>query len=296
VLDELVPPSDPRESYGLPPLGGLPAITRLNEFVTRIVAPNASSMTLDGTNTYIAGIPGSGACVVIDPGPESVIHLDRVESGLNTLDAEVAMVLVTHHHSDHAAAARAWAAKWGCTVAAQSSEVAGPDGLVFSGLGQKLRFGSLEIEVVPTPGHCSDHAAFQLGSGALFSGDHVLGRGTSVLTWPDGDLVAYIDSLKKILNLGPDALYPGHGPELVGEAPDAVVKYYLAHRAYREAQVISILALGPTSLEGITDLIYSGLSDRLKVAARQSTRVCLDKLERDDNIVEAPDGAWVIRE
>jgi glyoxylase-like metal-dependent hydrolase (beta-lactamase superfamily II) len=285
---------DPRASYNLPPLGSLATITRLDELVTRIVAPNASSMTLDGTNTYIVGIPGSGTCIVIDPGPVSQVHLDRVESVLANADAEVAMVLVTHHHLDHAAAARTWAAKWRCTVAAHSADVAGPGGLVFRGYEQVLRFGSLQLEVVPTPGHCTDHVAFRLGNGSFFSGDHVLGRGTSVLTWPEGDLVAYIESLQKMLKLGPDPLYAGHGPELIGEVPGEVIKYYLDHRLFRETQVISILGVEPARLEVIADLIYSGLEDDLNEASRQSTRACLDKLMRDGKIEQMSDGTWAM--
>jgi glyoxylase-like metal-dependent hydrolase (beta-lactamase superfamily II) len=296
VLDNIVPPRDPRVFYDLPPLGGLASITRLDDLVTRIVAPNPSSMTLDGTNTYVVGNSGSGACIVIDPGPKSAIHFDRVESVLHTSDAEVAMVLVTHHHRDHAAAAQTWAEKWGCTVAANSPKVSGPGGLVFKSAGQTLRFGSLQVEVVPTPGHCMDHVAFRLENGVLFTGDHILGRGTSVLTWPDGDLVAYIESLQRILTFGSDALYPGHGPQLVGEAPEAVINYYLAHRAFRENQLISILGSGPMTLGDITELIYVGLQDDLKEGARQSTRACLDKLQRADKVREMSEGLWMIPE
>jgi hypothetical protein len=96
------------------------------------------------------------------------------------------------------------------------------------------------------------------------------------------------------LKLGLDALYPGHGPELVGEAPESVINYYLAHRVFRESQVISILALGPKNLDEIVDSIYSGLRDDLKNAARQSTRTCLDKLKKDEKIEEFPAGVWAI--
>lgn len=294
MLRHLVPPTDPRNSYDMVPLGGLAPVTQLDDLVTRIVAPNASPMTLDGTNTYLVGSPGSGLCVVIDPGPIDGIHLERIETELIRMDAEVAVVLVTHHHVDHAGAARSWASRWGCRVAAESAQVAGSDGIVLGGVGRNLRIGAINLEVVPTPGHCADHVAFRLESGSLFSGDHVLGRGTTVLMWPDGDLIAYIESLRTTLNLGSESLYPGHGPELVGEEPNAVIRYYIDHRTYRESQIIDVLLAGPASVERIVRAIYIELRGELVEVAGFSTRVCLKKMESEDRVRQLVNGEWEV--
>lgn len=292
MLSDLAPPADPREAWGLPPLGNLAVTAQLDDVVTRIVAPNASPMTLDGTNTYLVGVPGSGTSLVIDPGPPDPAHLGRIEAALADADAEVALVLVTHHHLDHAESASSWAARWGCPVAAASPDVAGPGGQVLVGPGQVLRFGALRVEVVPTPGHCADHLAFRLGHGPLLTGDHVLGRGTSVVTWPGGDLVSYLTSLRRLLDLGPDALYPGHGPEMAGKDPLAVVRYYLGHRAFREAQILAVLKGGSAGLEEIVTRLYAELEHGLRHAATQSARAGLDKLAREGQITELPDGSW----
>ena len=294
VMNCSMPPLDPRELGCAPPLGSLSAVTHFNDLVTRIVAPNPSAMTLDGTNTYLLSSPGSGVCVVIDPGPKLVDHLERVESEIANADAEVAMVLVTHHHLDHSAAAKSWAARWGCKVAAHSSEVTGLEGQVLSGIGQVLKFGALQIEVVATPGHCADHLSFRLDGGELFSGDHVLGRGTSVVTWPDGDLTSYIESLHKLQKLKIATLFPGHGPELVEDTPEKVIEYYLAHRAHREAQVVKVLGAGPMVVEQIVDAIYVDLKVDLRSAAVQSTRACLEKLKMESRVEEYPRSVWNI--
>lgn len=292
MLSDLTPPVDPREAWGLPPIGSLAVTAQLDDVVTRIVASNASPMTLDGTNTYLVGVPGSGTSLVIDPGPPDPTHLGRIEAALAAADAEVALVLVTHHHLDHAESASSWATRWGCPVAAASPSVAGPGGRVLVGPGQVLRFGALRVEVVPTPGHCADHLAFRLGHGPLLTGDHVLGRGTSVVTWPEGDLVSYLTSLRRTLDLGPDTLYPGHGPEMTGMDPLAVVRYYLEHRAFREAQALAVLSEGSADLEEIVIRLYVGLEPGLRQAAAQSTRAGLEKLAREGRVAEFPDGSW----
>ena len=112
-----------------------------------------------------------------------------------------------------------------------------------SSAGERLALAGTTIGVVATPGHTADHLAFRLESGAVLVGDHVLGRGTSVVTHPEGDVVAYLESLRRVHDLGPSALYCGHGPELT-EDPGAVLDFYLAHRAYREHQLLAALAAG----------------------------------------------------
>jgi glyoxylase-like metal-dependent hydrolase (beta-lactamase superfamily II) len=266
----------------------MPRTARLDDLVTRVLAPNPSQMALDGTNTYLLGRPGSGAAALVDPGPPDPDHLARVEASLSTMDAECDVILVTHHHIDHAEAALPWAAELGATVAAGSAAVAGPAGRVLRD-GETVTVGGLPIRTVATPGHCADHLAFRLETGAVLVGDHILGRGTSVVTYPEGDLLAYLDSLRRVHELGPAVLYPGHGPELRDD-PTAVIDFYLAHRRFRERQIVSALRRGPAAPDALVAAIYAAVDRRLWPYAEQSTRAALRKLEVDGAVELAADG------
>src|SRR5688500_18526852 len=243
-------------------------------------------MTLDGTNTYVVGDPGSGQAVVVDPGPDDPAHLAAVESALAARGARCVAVLVTHHHGDHAEAALPWGNRFGAPVAAATPAVAGPRGQVLAG-GDRLALAGTTIAVVPTPGHTADHLAFRVESGAVLVGDHVLGRGTSVVTHPEGDVVAYLESLRRVHDLGPAALYCGHGPELT-EDPGAVLDFYLAHRAYREQQLLAALAEGPATLDELVAVVYADVPRHLWPAAAQSTRATLAKLRAEERVLPGP--------
>ncbi len=276
-------PADPRTTWALPAPGELPRTAELEPLVTRVLAPNPSGMTLDGTNTYLVGEPGGGQAVVVDPGPDDPAHLAAVEAALAARGARCVAVLVTHHHGDHAEAARPWGARFGAPVAAADAVVAGPAGRVLEP-GGRLRLAGTTIGVVPTPGHTADHLAFRLESGAVLVGDHVLGRGTSVVTHPEGDVVAYLESLRRVHDLGPSALYCGHGPELT-EDPTAVLDYYLAHRAFREAQLLAALARGAGTVDALVADVYAAVPQALWPAAAQSTRATLAKLAAEGHVV-----------
>ena len=250
--------------------------------VTRVLAPNPGPMSLDGTNTYIVGEPGSGRAVVVDPGPDDASHLAAVEAVLAARGAECVAVLVTHHHIDHAEAALPWGSHFGAQVAAGSAAVAGPRGRVLEP-GERLSLAGTTIGVVPTPGHTGDHLAFRLESGAVLVGDHVLGRGTSVVTHPEGDVLAYLESLRRVHDLGPSALYCGHGPELT-EDPGAVLDFYLAHRAYREHQLLELLARGSATVDELVADIYADVPRQVWPAAAQSTRATLAKLHAEGRV------------
>jgi len=289
---ELDPPADPRATWELPGLGQLPVTFTLEPLVTRVLAPNPSGMTLDGTNTYLIGDPGSGQAVLVDPGPDDPAHLDRVSTALADRDARCVAILVTHHHWDHAEAALPWAAHFGTTVCASDPAVAGPRGHVLAS-GEKLRIAGTTIDVVPTPGHTADHLAFRIESGAVLVGDHVLGRGTSVVTHPEGDVVAYLESLRRVLDLGPSALYPGHGPELT-EDPIAVLDFYRTHREFRERQILMLLSPAAQQVSALVEVIYAAVPQALWPAAEQSTRAALAKLERQGRVHVAPDGVRLV--
>lgn len=279
-LAGLVAPVDPRTEWGLPELGSMARVERLDELTTRVLAPNPSSMTLDGTNTYV--VAAGGDAVVIDPGPTDSEHRASVEQVLADLDASCVAVLVTHHHGDHSKAAPDWAQRFGAALHATTPAVAGDSGTIV-GDGDVVMAGAVSVTAVATPGHCADHVAWRVSTGALLSGDHVLGRGTSVVAHPDGDLEAYLGSLRTVLELGPDALYPGHGPVLRDD-PTAVVRYYLDHRAFREEQILALLAVKPRSSLGLVRRIYRDVPKLLWPAAELSTRATLDKLEAEGRI------------
>ncbi|MCW2698174.1 MAG: Zn-dependent hydrolase, glyoxylase, partial [Modestobacter sp.] len=149
------------------------------------------------------------------------------------------------------------------------------------------------LGVVATPGHTADHLAFRLESGAVLVGDHVLGRGTSVVTHPEGDVLAYLSSLRRVHDLGPSALYCGHGPELT-EDPQAVLEFYLAHRAHRETQLLELLADSPRTVEGMVAVVYAAVPREVWPAAAQSTRATLDKLVAEQRVVPGAAGVFAL--
>jgi len=285
-------PQDPRQGWDLPPLGRLPLFERHDEITSRVLAPNASHMTLDGTNTYVLGHPGSGCALVVDPGPDDDSHLANVERALADIDAACELIVVTHGHLDHSEAAAKWARLFGCGVAAAAPLCRDVKAVVIEE-GLRLAAGGISLEVIETPGHCADHIALRLPTGAVLCGDQVLGRGTSVVAWPEGDLVAYLESLRKLMDLGPEALFPGHGPALTQD-PSAVLSYYAEHRAFRERQVLQSLARGPASVEDLVRDIYCDVDRVLWHAAGLSTRAALEKLVRERKVSEVGAGQFAL--
>ena len=179
-----------------------------------VLAPNADAMTLDGTNTWVLREPGARRSVVVDPGPSIVAHLDAV-AGWAEAEGSVGVVLLTHHHLDHSEAARELAERLGCGVRALDPALRlGSEGL---GDGDVVEVDGLEVRVVATPGHTADSLSFHLpAEDVVLTGDTVLGRGTTVVAHPDGELGAYLDSLDRLHALcsehGVGAVWPGHGP------------------------------------------------------------------------------------
>jgi glyoxylase-like metal-dependent hydrolase (beta-lactamase superfamily II) len=252
-------------------------VAPLDEVTTRVLAANPSPMTLDGTNTHVVAPPGSGVALVVDPGPDDPDHLAAVEQALDDAGARPVAVVATHRHVDHAAAATPWARRWGCEVRAADPAVA--DGGRTLSDGDRLDLPGLRVDVIATPGHTSDHLALRLGTGGLLTGDHVLGRGTTVVADPDGDLVAYLASLRRVLATRADALYPGHGPVLRDD-PEAVVRFYLEHREYRLDQVLAVIGAESVTVDQIVATIYADHDRAVWPAAAASTRAAL-RLLRD---------------
>lgn len=256
----------------------------LDDVTTLVLAPNPSPMTLEGTNTYLLGAPGGGEVVVVDPGPDLLDHRRQVEEAAAGRDAAIVGVVITHHHADHAEAA-GWARDWGAQVWGFTPSLLGVQSEPLRD-GERLRRAGVELEAVHTPGHASDHVCLRVsGTGAVLTGDHVLGRGTTVVAWPDGDMTDYLASLRRLAGLGASALYPGHGPVL--DDPAAVITGYLAHREERERAIVAALAAGESTPAGIVARVYADVDPGLHPAAERSVRAHLDKLVAEGRVVPA---------
>ena len=245
---------------------------------TCLLAPNPSPMTLDGTNTWLIAEPGSSSVVVVDPGPDDEGHLRRVHAAAVAGDRRVAKILLTHGHPDHSAGAARFAALTGAPVqAADPAHRLGPEGLAD---GDVVTAAGCELRVVASPGHSADSVCLLLpADGALFTGDTVLGRGTTVIAG-DGNLGDYLRSLAQLRDLAGarevGLLLPGHGPMLTD--PLGTLDYYLSHRQERLDQVRSALAAGAKTPAEIVAMIYTDVDPSVWPAAEWSVRAQLDYL------------------
>lgn len=245
--------------------------------IVRVLAPNPDVYTLEGTNTWIVGEAPS---IVIDPGPDIQRHLDDVAR----VAGRVGAVLVTHDHPDHAPGAAAFAEA--ARAPLYAFRLPGAEHLRD---GQVVRAGGLEITAIHTPGHSADHAAFHLASeGALFTGDAVLGRGTSFIDPPEGDLVRYLRSLKRMQELNPKTLYPGHGPVVMRAG--AKLQEYLDHRSEREQQVLAALADGPRPISAVVEVIYVDYPPEVHPLAARSVLAHLLKLQAEGRVARTGTG------
>jgi glyoxylase-like metal-dependent hydrolase (beta-lactamase superfamily II) len=227
-------------------------------------------MTLDGTNTWLLRAPGAAESVVIDPGPHHDAHLSAIAE-----HAPVTAILITHGHHDHVEGAAELSDRLGgVPVLAAAPEHGRHAAPLTAGL---LRLAGFEIEVLPTPGHTADSVSF-VTPDAVFTGDTVLGRGTTVVAWPDGDLGAYLDSLGT-LTAYPRILLPGHGPARADCA--AVARAYLDHRRERLGQVRAAVAAGADTPEAVVDLVYPDIDPGVRFAALWSARAQLEYLRRE---------------
>jgi glyoxylase-like metal-dependent hydrolase (beta-lactamase superfamily II) len=260
-----------------------------------VLASNANFMTLDGTNTWVLREPGARRSVVIDPGPSDPAHLAAVEAASEEMGAtSVGVVLLTHHHLDHSESAKDFAARLGCGVRALDPAYRlGDEGL---GDGDVVEVDGLEIRVVGTPGHTADSLSFLVpAERSVLTGDTVLGRGTTVVAHPDGQLGAYLDSLDRLHALAEShavaSIWPGHGP-VINDALGAL-DHYIAHRGERLDQVRAALEelTAEPHPEGIAadelprkvvEIVYTDVDPVLWGAAELSVRAQLDYLQRGE--------------
>lgn len=254
-----------------------PAYAQLRQVTPRaavLLENNPSMYSLEGTNTWILRAPGSGECIVVDPGDDDPDHLARV-AGVGT----VVLTLISHRHHDHTGGIDRFFELTGAPVRAVREEFrrGGGGGLAH---GEVIEAAGLAVRVLRTPGHTDDSVSFVLeDEGSVLTADTILGRGTTVLDASDGNLRDYLNSLDLLIDLGPGrTVLPGHGPEL----PDLekVARYYRTHREERLAQVRGALALlgADADVRAVVEHVYTDVDETLWPAAEQSVRVQLEYL------------------
>jgi glyoxylase-like metal-dependent hydrolase (beta-lactamase superfamily II) len=244
----------------------------LPSWCTLVRADNPGPMTLEGTNTYVLRAPGAKGAVVVDPGPLDSKHLAAVAAL-----GPVQLILLTHGHADHSGGASLFQEMTGAPMTAVDLQFV-VDENPLTGSDTFLDVGGLGIRVLRTPGHTSDSVSFLVDDDepAVLTGDTVLGRGTTVVAHPDGQLGPYLDSLSRLRQLGPITLLPGHGP--VRDDAGALAGEYLVHRAQRLDQVRAALAAGAQTPEDVVRRVYADVDRSLWPAAELSVRAQLDYL------------------
>lgn len=281
-----------------PQYGTLAGVTPL---IRRMVATNKSAFTAWGSGTYVVG---RGTVAVIDPGPHDAAHVDALTKAL--AGETISHIVVTHTHLDHSPGARLLQARLRASGAAVAPIVGcaphartGPNDEPVEEGGDfehqpdtELRDGDSvhgpgwTLGAVHTPGHTSNHLCYVLAEErALFSGDHVMGWSTTVVSPPDGDMADYIASLRKLLARDDAVLYPTHGAPITD--PKSFIAQLIAHRLEREAQIVNCLREGVTTIPAMVARLYADVDLRLHIAAGRSVQAHLIALERDGRAANA---------
>ena len=256
---------------------------RASPLITRVLCENPSPYTYTGTGTYLVGHENELA--VIDPGPLNMAHGKAI---LEAIDGRtLSHILVTHTHIDHSPLATWLSEQTGTPTYAFSAHGAGregglagktveagadlnfkPDNLLADG--DTIKGTDWTLTAYHTPGHTSNHMCYMLEEeNTVFVGDHIMGWATSVVAPPDGDMRAYLNSLKKIVALNPDKLVPAHGPWI--EKPKPFIRGIITHRRMREGQILKLLGeAGSLPITALVKRMYKDLDPRLKGAAAQS--------------------------
>jgi glyoxylase-like metal-dependent hydrolase (beta-lactamase superfamily II) len=267
---------------------------QVSPLIRRVIANNPGPFTFTGTGTYIVG---HGEVAVVDPGPDLPEHLAAI---LKAVEGErVTHIVVTHHHGDHSPLAAALKAATGATIygcavvgpqAADTGEVrveAGHDHAFRPDVslcgGGEIAGPGWTLEAIPTPGHTSNHICYALKEeNALFSGDHIMGWSTTVITPPDGDMSDYLQSLAVIQARKFETIWPTHGPPIREVAP--FLDAYVAHRQERIDQILLALAYGPARIGDLTPKLYRDVDEHLWPAAARSMLAAIIHLERGGDI------------
>jgi glyoxylase-like metal-dependent hydrolase (beta-lactamase superfamily II) len=235
--------------------------------IRSITAPNPGAFTLDGTRTYLLD-----EHAVIDPGPAIESHIEAIRAAMPGLRT----IFITHRHADHAPAALPLKRATGAKIVAPRGVLEETDTLVsdcdvIDGL-----------EAIATPGHTSEHVCYMTAEGDLFTGDTILGAGTTAIFPPDGHMGDYLRSLRKLRERNPRRIHPAHGP--TRDDAVALIDEYIAHRLERERQVLDAVAHGASTIPEMRALIYPDLDERLHRAAEIQLSAHLIKLREEGRI------------
>jgi len=271
-------------------------VDQVSPLIRRVVANNPGPFTFLGTGTYIIG---HGEVAVIDPGPDLNEHLEALL--VATAGETITTIVTTHTHADHSPLARPLAERTGAKIWGRAAPGAGEaslkieedhDGLfrpdVAIADGEQVAGPGWTLEAIATPGHISNHVCYALiEENALFSGDHVMGWSTTVISQPDGDMTDYYASLDKVARRGFGMLWPTHGPPITDVPP--FLAAYKAHRLDRERQILEQIAAGRGRIREMVPVMYAAVDPRLHPAAAGSVLSHLIHLERQGAV--ASDGA-----
>ncbi|MEJ7934544.1 MBL fold metallo-hydrolase [Sphingobium sp. AN558] len=278
-------------------------LMQLTPLVGRVLAPNPSPFTYTGTQTYLVG---ETDIAVIDPGPDEPAHLDALIGAIG--GRAVTAILCTHTHRDHSPAAGPLSKATGAPVigcapltldddgpradAAFDPDYA-PDRVLADG--ERVEGAGWTIEAVATPGHTSNHLCLALPQEqALFTGDHVMGWSTSVISPPDGDMTAYMQSMQRLLDRTDRVYYPAHGEPI--ESPQRLVRGMMGHRKQREGQILRFIArYGASRIPDMVAEMYKGIDPRLHGAAGRSVLAHLIDLDVRGIAAPLDDGRWQAR-
>ncbi|MGE0766192.1 MAG: MBL fold metallo-hydrolase [Hyphomicrobiaceae bacterium] len=271
--------------------------------VQRIVANNPGPFTFKGTNTYLLGEGRDVA--LLDPGPDDDAHLAAI---MGALDGRlITSIIITHTHRDHVDGLPRLKAETGAAVFGYGRKARNPGQAVKSPSGGEsndedfvpdvaLTDGSrfegdgYSLTAVFTPGHAPDHLCFAIdGTGILLSGDHVMGWNTSVVAPPEGNMVAYMNSLDKLMQRQDAVFLPGHGGRI--EQPQRVVKAFIMHRRMREQAILDCIRNGATSVPEVVAVVYRGLDTRLVRAASLSIAAHVESLVERGLVTSSGTGA-----
>ena len=267
------------------------ACDQVSPMIRRVVANNPGPFTFKGTGTYIVG---KGEVAVIDPGPDMADHLQAILEA--THGERISHILVTHHHADHSPLARPLAAATGAVIYGCAVDSVPVEGAVkleagydhftpdVSVCGGSVIYGhGWTMEAIATPGHTSNHICYGLKEeNALFSGDHIMGWSTTVITPPDGDMGDYLASLELIKGRNFTTLWPTHGPPVREVTP--FIEAYIEHRKDRERQILEQLAAGETRIKDMVPKMYIGVDPRLYAPAAHSVLAAMIQLVKSGRV------------
>lgn len=261
---------------------------QVEPLVRRVLASNPGPFTYTGTETYLVG--AGAAVAVIDPGPDDPDHIAAVLAAIGP--ARVMAICCTHTHRDHSPAAAPLAAATGAPIIGCAPLLAdlpdpqaeapfdksyAPDRVLADG--ESIRGPDWTLTALATPGHTSNHLCFALEeSGAMFTGDHVMGWSTSVILPPDGNMADYMASLDRLYRRHDRVYYPAHGEAVTN--PQQLVRHMMGHRRQRERQILRALERAPSAIPDLVAAMYKGVDRRLWPAAGQSVLAHLLDLEQ----------------